>query len=213
MFTGIIEAIGTVKAARPGAAGMRLSVDLGELAKGAGPGDSVAVDGVCLTVTAIAKTVADFDVSGETLSKSTLSQLKIGNKINAELAMQATGRFGGHIVQGHVDARGKIKSIKKNGDFYNLIFSADKNIIADLVPKGSVAIDGVSLTIADIEPEAFAVAIIPATWKNTKFNLAKIGDAVNIEIDILSKMISRHLEKILPAQSGLTVNKLKEMGF
>lgn len=213
MFTGIIESICTVKTARPSRGGMLLELDLCSLAADAKLGDSIAVNGACLTITKLAGQIAGFDISSETLEKSTLSSLRSGSKVNAERAMRADGRFGGHIVQGHIDATGKIKKIEKKGDFWQFVFESPKEIQDFLIPKGSIAVDGVSLTIADIEKNNFDVAIIPATFGSTIFKNYKVGDLVNIETDIICRIVKKQLENILPTKSNLRIDKLKEMGF
>ncbi len=213
MFTGIIESICTVKAARPTKGGALLELDLGLLAEDAKLGDSIAVNGVCLTITKLLAQTVQFDVSAETLEKSTLGSLRPGNKINAERAMASDGRFGGHIVQGHVDATATIKTIEGQGDFYQLKFTADNSVLEYIVSKASVAVDGISLTVSSVGRENFAVTVIPTTWDKTILHLAKIGDKVNIETDIIAKMVKKQLEKMLNSKSSLTAVKLKELGF
>jgi riboflavin synthase len=213
MFTGIIESICTVKMAQPARGGYMLMLELGSLAQDAKPGDSIAVNGTCLTITKLSGQIAQFDLSAETIKKSALGSLLPGSKVNVEKAMQANGRFDGHIVQGHIDAVAIIKSIERQGDFYNLKFAAEPDVLDYIVPKGSVAIDGISLTLTEVDSKSFAVTVIPTTWDKTILHLAKIGDKVNIETDIIAKMIKKQLEKVLDSNSSLTVEKLKELGF
>ena len=213
MFTGIIESICTIKAARPAKGGALLEVDLGALADDAKLGDSIAVNGACLTITKLLARTAQFDVSAETLEKSTLGSLRPGSKVNTERAMASDGRFGGHIVQGHVDATATIKTIERRGDFYQLKFAADNSVLEYIVSKASVAIDGISLTVSDLDRDSFAVTVIPTTWDKTILHLAKIGDKVNIETDIIAKMVKKQMEKMLESKSSLTAAKLKELGF
>lgn len=213
MFTGIIESICMVKAARPTKGGVLLELDLGPLAEDAKLGDSIAINGACLTITRLFARTAQFDVSAETLEKSTLSSLRPGSKVNAERAMASNGRFGGHIVQGHVDGTATIKAIEKQGDFYHFSFTANDDILNCIVPKGSIAIDGISLTINMVDQQGFAVTVIPTTWDKTILNMTRIGDKVNIETDIIAKIINKQLEKLLDSNSSLTANKLKELGF
>jgi riboflavin synthase len=210
MFTGIIESVRKVVSAGRQSGGMRLEIDLGQAVKS---GESVAVNGVCLTAVSPKGNTAQFDVSGETLTKSTLGNLKTGSAVNIERAVSANDRFGGHFVQGHIDANGKVKKIERQGDFWQFVFEAPKDILDNIVPKGSIAIDGVSLTVADIENNNFAAAIIPATFENTIFKNYRVGDSVNIETDIICRIVKKQLEKILPNKSNLTVDKLKELGF
>jgi len=210
MFTGIIESVcRAVSTVRQGG-GIRLEIDLGQAVKF---GDSIAVNGVCLTVAGLKGNLAEFDVSGETLTKTVLGNLRAGALVNIERAMSANDRFGGHFVQGHIDAVGKIKKIERKGDFWQFVFESPKEILDCIISKGSIAIDGVSLTIADIEKNSFSVAIIPATFENTIFKNYKVGDSVNIETDIICRIVKKQLENILPNKSNLTVDKLKELGF
>jgi len=213
MFTGLIEAICTVKTAQAGAKAMLLTVDLGDLASDAKIGGSIAINGVCLTIAKMAGSSATFEISGETLAKSTLSRLRAGSKVNAESALKATGRFGGHFVQGHIDGTATVKSIERHGEFADIRFAAGPELLGQMVVKGSVAVDGVSLTIAAMDRDSFTVAVIPQTIKGTTLGTAKIGDLVNIETDIIVKTIKKQLENILPQGGALSVEKLKELGF
>ena len=216
MFTGIIEAKGIVKAFR-GASGGRavLTVDIGPLAEGVKPGDSIAVNGTCLTVSKLdgAGGRAEFDVSGQTLETTTIASLKPSQYVNLERAMAADGRFGGHIVQGHIDGTGKVTAIIKHGNSTKIKFSAAANLIDNMVPKCSVAVDGISLTAADVEESSFEVAVIPTTLDETTLGQVKVGDSVNIETDIIAKVVKKQVAKILSAGKGLTIDKLKDMGF
>ena len=213
MFTGLIEAVCEVRSVRATGGAMRLSVDLGKLADESKIGDSIAINGVCLTVAKLDGNLAEFDVSSETLKKSALGKLKPTSQVNTELSMKATDRFGGHIVQGHIDGVATIKAIDRQGQFANIKFAADSDLLGQMVVKGSVAVDGISLTIASMDENSFSAAIIPQTLEKTTLGTAKIGDAVNIEIDIIAKVIKKQLDKILPAEERLTVEKLKELGF
>ena len=213
MFTGIIETVGVIRQTRPNGNQMRLAIDLNRIADGTNLGDSIAVNGVCLTVCQLNGTVAEFDVSTETVRKTTLISLKTGSPVNLERAMSAQGRFGGHIVQGHVDGLGKIAAIRKQVDFAEFRFEVPKELIAQVVLKGLVAVDGVSVTVAKLDATGFEIAVIPTTLKETIWNQAKVGDAVNIETDILIKIVKKQLDKILPAKDALTIDKLREYGF
>ena len=215
MFTGLIEAVCEVKSMSSGTAsgGGSLVVDLGELARDCKLGDSIAVSGACLTVTRLDGAVATFGLSPETLAKSTLATLRPPAKVNIERAMKPTDRFGGHIVQGHVDGTGTIRSVRKVGKFADIEFAAAAELLEQMVPKGSVAIDGVSLTIAGIGPESFRVAAIPETLNRTTLGDARTGGRVNIEVDILVKIVRRQLAAIVPPQQSLTMERLKQMGF
>ena len=157
--------------------------------------------------------MATFALSPETLAKSTLATLKPSSKVNVERAMAATDRFGGHIVQGHVDGIGTVRAIKKLGEFADIEFGAPAELLDQMVPKGSVAIDGVSLTIAGLGDASFRVAAIPETLGRTTLGSARTGDKVNVEVDILVKIVRRQLENLLPKDEPLTVERLRQMGY
>lgn len=213
MFTGLIETTCPVKSVQAAGGGMHLTIDLGKLADETKIGDSIAINGVCLTVAKLQSSVVSFDASRETLARSTLGELKPASPVNVELAMKASDRFGGHIVQGHVDGVATIKAIDKHGEFADIKFAAKPELLDEMVSKGAVAVDGVSLTIANMDQTSFTVALIPETLKKTTLGLAKIGDKMNVETDIINKIIKKQLEKILPKEPQLTVEKLKELGF
>lgn len=213
MFTGLVETICTVRSIRSGAHSSVLAVDLGALAAESKTGDSVAVNGVCLTVVGIEGTIASFDVSAETLAKSTLGVLRPSSQVNIERAMRATDRFGGHFVQGHIDGTATLAAIDRHGKYADLRFAAGTELLDTMVVKGSVAVDGVSLTIADIDHNGFTIAIIPETLKRTTLSKARIGDCVNIETDIIVKTVKRQLENIVPKTEPLTAERLRQLGF
>lgn len=213
MFTGIIKTVCTLKSAYNAGGRMRLAVDLGRLADECKLGDSIAVNGVCLTIAQLRGSLAEFDVSSETLTKSTLGKLQSSSPVNTEPAMQAADRFGGHFVLGHVDGVATIKAISRQGQFANIKFAANPELLAQMVVKGSVAVDGISLTISNMDEHSFGVSIIPETLKETTLGGAKIGNMVNIETDIIIKTIKKQLEKILPQKQSLTTERLKELGF
>ena len=213
MFTGLIEAVCTVKSVRQGENTMLLSIDLGWLADDSRIGDSIAINGACLTIAKLEGGIASFELSGETLVKSTLGKLHPSSQVNIERAIKAADRFGGHFVQGHIDGTATIKAIDKHGQFADMKFAAQTELLEAMVVKGSVAVDGISLTIASIDQNSFSVALIPETLKKTTLSKIKIGDEVNIETDIIVKTIKKQLEKILPQTQSLTAEKLKELGF
>ena len=214
MFTGIIEAVGTVRSVRSAAAaGKVVGIDLGPLAQGSGAGDSIAVNGVCLTISRLSGSVADFDVSAETLAKSTIGGIQAGAVVNMERAMPADGRFGGHIVLGHVDGTARIEAIERRGDFCEMRFAAAAELLDEMVSKGSVAVDGISLTIASLDEKGFSIALIPTTLRETTLGTAKVGDIVNIETDMLIKAVRKYLSKIAGPRQDLTIEKLRECGF
>lgn len=214
MFTGIVETIGIVKAVRGGAGQMALSIDLGKAAEGVKAGESIAVNGVCLTVSRLVSgRVAEFDVSSETSAVSAMDRIRAGAKVNLERAVSADGRFGGHFVLGHVDGVASVTSIEKKGDFAEMTFATAADLLDEMVVKGSVCVDGVSLTVARMDGDGFSVSLIPTTLKETTLGQVKVGDVVNIETDIITKTVKKQLVKMLPAKETLTAERLKELGF
>lgn len=212
MFTGLIEAVCSVVSVRQTDSSICLTLDLGPLADCLHIGDSIAVNGACLTVAAIKGKTAAFDVSSETLSKSTIAKLAAGSKVNVELALRADSRLGGHFVSGHVDGTATIEKIEKKNRFAVMTFSADKELLDNIIDKGSVAVNGISLTIAESSETAFSVALIPQTLEKTTLAEAKTGDTVNIETDLIVKAVKKLLDKIIQKQD-LTVEKLQDLGF
>ncbi len=213
MFTGLIETTCQVKAIRRNAESMRLTLDLGGLAGQSVIGESIAVNGVCLTVTAIEGSLSHFDISAETLAKSTLGKLQSSSQVNIERAIKAGERFGGHFVQGHIDGTARIESIHKRSEFADIRFAAGAELLDAMVVKGSVAVDGISLTIATMDTSSFGISVIPETLKRTTLATAKTGDFVNIETDIIVKTVKKQLDRILPKSEPLTAERLKELGF
>jgi len=215
MFTGLIEAVCTVRAVNPAdsSGGGAVVVDLGALADGVKRADSIAVDGACVTVTKLEGATATFGLSRETLERSTLVALRPGSDVNIERAMQAGARFGGHMVQGHVDGIGTVKAVNTSGEYANIEFAAEKDLLDLMVAKGSVAVNGISLTIAAMAADNFTVAAIPETLTRTTLGKARIGDRVNIETDIIVKAVKKQLDNMLGRQKPLTVERLKELGF
>jgi riboflavin synthase len=151
-------------------------------------------------------------VSGETIAKSTIGNLRTGSQVNIERALKADGRFGGHFVLGHVDGIATVRKIENKGEFSDMTFAADKNLLDNMIAKGSAAVDGISLTIAELNETSFTVALIPETIKRTTLGTAKPGDKVNIETDLIVKTIKKHLEQFAPKQD-LTIEKLQNLGF
>jgi len=213
MFTGLVEAICRVTSVRRSTDAVVLVIDLGELAGDCKVGDSIAINGVCLTIAKLEGNLATFDVSSETLAKSNLAKLAIGSKVNVELAMRASDRFGGHFVQGHVDGTATIKAIDRHGEFADMKFTASPELLNQMIVKGSVAVDGISLTIASMDDSSFTVALIPETLKKTTLGSVKVGDMVNIETDIIVKVIKKQLESIFPQGQTLSIERLKQLGF
>jgi len=213
MFTGLIETICTVKSVSRAADSMVLTIDLGELADGSETGESIAINGACLTIAKLQGGLASFDVSAETLAKSTLGKLKPSSEVNVERSLSPTDRFGGHFVLGHVDGTATVKAIDKSGEFADIKFAATNELLEAMIIKGSVAVDGISLTIAALDINSFGISIIPETLKRTTLGKAKIGDYVNIETDIIVKTIKRQLDEILPKKQSLTAEKLRQLGY
>jgi len=213
MFTGLIEMLCIVKSVRHAVGSMQLTVDLGKLADETKVGDSIAINGVCLTAAQLTGSVAVFDVSPETSRKSALGKLKAGSQVNVERAIKAGDRLGGHIVTGHIDGTATITAVHKQDRFWNIKFSAPSMLLDQMVVKGSVAVDGISLTIASLDKGSFSAAIIPETLKKTTLGKTKIGDSVNIETDIIAKTVKKQLENMPGQQQKLTVERLKELGF
>ena len=215
MFTGLVETMCSVRSVsrQAGTGGSSLTIDLGEIAHECTLGDSIAINGACLTIARLEGSLASFDISPETLEKSTLGRLTSSSVVNIERAMKPSDRFGGHFVLGHVDGTATIKAIEKQSDFTYWTFTAGPELLEGMVKKGSVAVDGISLTIAHLDGTGFGVAIIPETLKRTTLNKAKIGDSVNIEIDIIVKTVKKQLDGILPKKQSLTAERLRELGF
>lgn len=193
MFTGIIEAVGKVAGLERGSESVRLSVTSGKIAEDVALGDSVSINGVCLTVTQINAPRITFDAVYETLRKSTLGDLSVGDAVNLERAVPVGGRLGGHVVQGHVDGTGRVASIRPIGNSWFVYIDAVPELMRYIVTKGSVAVNGISLTVAESEDRTFALSIIPHTWENTTLEHLRAGDAVNIETDILGKYVEKML--------------------
>lgn len=208
MFTGIIEELGKVQNIESN----KITVECDTVLEGIKLGDSIAVNGVCLTVTDFSSKSFTVDVSYETLRVTSLNNIKTGSFLNLERAMKANGRFGGHLVCGHVDGLGKIVDIKKSGNFFDIKVELDKKDSKYTVKKGSITIDGISLTIADVNENAINLAIIPHTFENTNLKFLQKGDFVNIETDITAKYIEKFLS-IGDNKSRISLEFLQEHGF
>jgi riboflavin synthase len=198
MFTGIVECIGRVEAIDSIGDLVRFRIDVGPIAEGVSLGDSIAVCGACLTVTAIEENGLSFDAIPETLERTRLGGLSIGEGVNLERAMGAGARFDGHIVQGHVDGMGHVRRYQREGDDVELHVECDRDLAAQLVDKGSVTIDGVSLTVVRVVEDGFHVALIPHTLAVTTLSDLEVGDAVNLEVDLFGKYVKQYLDRILP---------------
>ena len=213
MFTGIIEEIGTIESIRRGAHSAVLTVNAEKILSDIHLGDSIAVNGICLTATAFTKHSFTVDVMHETLNRSSLAGLTPGAPVNLERAMAANGRFGGHIVTGHVDGVGTISKVERDDNALWYTISAAPQILHCIVEKGSVTIDGISLTVAKVSDRDFAVSIIPHTAEKTILSRKKPGDPVNLETDILGKYVEKLLKPQESPKSGLTMEFLLKNGF
>ncbi len=191
MFTGIIEELGRVRRVEPRGEDARIVIEASLVTKDTHEGDSIAVNGVCLTALDVQKDSFAADVSRETLNRSTLGRLKSGTPVNLERSVTPVTRLGGHLVQGHVDARGKFLGAEAHGGSWTVGISFPPEIARYLVFKGSVAVEGISLTIAELADDHFNIAIIPKTWEVTNFSHLRPGDEVNLEADVIAKYVER----------------------
>ena len=208
MFTGIIEELGEIQAITQN----KITIKAKTVLEGTNLGDSIAVNGVCLTVTKLNNNEFDADISPETMKVTALGGLKKGNLVNLERAVQVGARLGGHIVSGHIDSKGVIENITKSGDFYNIEIKLTEESSKYVVKKGSITVDGISLTIANIQGNRIKLAIIPHTFENTNLKTLQKGEFVNIETDILSKYVEKFLST-RDNKSGISVEFLMEHGF
>jgi riboflavin synthase len=207
MFTGIIEELGKVQRITRGSKEQRLVITCKKILEDMHLGDSIAVNGVCLTVVEFNDNCFSVDVMNESFSRSSLGELRPGNVVNLERAMAANGRFGGHIVSGHIDGTGKIKSVRQDGNAVWFEISVDSKILRGIVEKGSIAIDGISLTVAAVGPDSFKVSIIPHTLKETVLGSKRVGDRVNLENDVIGK----YIRKFLGREEKCEESRLKEL--
>lgn len=217
MFTGIIEELGTVISLKRGSKSAVLTIQGKKIFEDLSLGDSVAVNGVCLTAKSISGNVFQADVMNETFHRSSLGKLKKGAQVNLERAMKANGRFGGHMVAGHVDATGEIVDIRQDDNAVWFTMKAPKSVMKYCIEKGSIALDGISLTIAEITQNTFSISMIPHTIGNTNFGFKKTGDIVNLENDMVGKYIDKLLyfeEKQQEVRnSKITMEILRNAGF
>ncbi|MFQ5911612.1 MAG: riboflavin synthase [Nitrospinota bacterium] len=214
MFTGIIEFVGMVASIQTTPEGAKLSLRAPEAAKELRTGDSVAVDGACLTKVSGSEQTFEVDVSPETLKKTTLGSVRRGDKVNLELAVRLGDRLGGHLVSGHVDAVGRVADRRPEGDSEIVTIQAPPEVMRYIVPKGSVAVDGISLTVAERGADRFRAAIIPHTAQKTTLLLKKAGDRVNLEADLIGKYVEQLLTPHSPDRGGrVTKEFLCEHGY
>jgi len=201
MFTGLVEAIGEIAEVKPTSGGFRVRLRT-SLASELANGDSLAVNGVCLTVVAADSDAVSVDVSPETVRVTSIATVTCGATVNLERPLKADSRLGGHFVQGHVDGTGTVEDLRQDGDAYWLTIAFAPALAPFIVRKGSIAVDGVSLTVAGVDDRRFDVQIIPYTWAHTNFHARKVGDPVNIECDILGKYVARAVELSGAARSA-----------
>lgn len=217
MFTGIIEEVGSIKGIKKGARSCILTISGKKVLEGTKTGDSIALNGVCLTVTTISGDSYTADVMSETMKRSSLGQLKIGAPVNLERAMSAEGRFGGHIVSGHIDGVGTVRAVEPDDNAVWYTIEADGALLRYIVEKGSIAIDGISLTVAYVDSHCFKVSVIPHTQKETNLCTKMPGSIVNLECDIIGKYVEKLMQPKEDAaeqeKTGITEAFLAEHGF
>jgi riboflavin synthase len=217
MFTGIIEELGRVRSLQPRGEGVSLEIEARAVTHGTKDGDSIAVNGVCLTALDVRADGFRADGSRETLQCSTLGSLRPNSVVNLERAVTPSTRLGGHIVQGHVDARAKFLGAEDHGGSWTIRIAYPPEVRRYLVFKGSVSVEGISLTIARLEDDCFEIAVIPKTWAATNLSHLRPGDFVNLEADIIAKYVERILSTGASTSdaspSGLTIERLAELGY
>ena len=214
MFTGLIETVGQVVRAERRADALRLAVDLGPAAEGVRPGDSINLSGACQTVAAIQGRVAEFDAVAETLARTTLDPWKPGRRVNVERSLRPGDRLGGHFVSGHVDATGRCVENRQGDGGWWLRVETPRELFPEIVPKGSIAVDGVSLTVVEADAPVFSIALIPTTLRETTLGDLKSGDRVNLETDLLAKYVRRALAAAgQPADDSRLLETLRQAGF
>ena len=216
MFTGIIEETGTVTSVTRGAKSSRVTISGDIIFSDLKLGDSVSTNGVCLTVSSLNGKTFTADIMHETLKATSLTGISNGTRVNLERAMAANGRFGGHIVSGHIDGIGTVRSVKKDDNAYIYTIATTSEILTYIVKKGSIAIDGISLTVTHVDEESFSVSIIPHTLGETILGDKSAGDVVNLEVDMLAKYVEKLLlgkDTRAQVQSGITTEFLLKNGF
>ncbi|NOT83773.1 MAG: riboflavin synthase [Methylococcaceae bacterium] len=216
MFTGIILAMGKINLIEKRGGDARLSIATGQLAMtDVALGDSIAVNGVCLTAVTLDKQSFSADVSNETLSRTTLATAQVGTAVNLELALTPSTRMGGHIVSGHVDGIGSVLAIDADGRSYRLNIKAPDNLAKYISEKGSICIDGISLTVNSVDGAVFSVNIVPHTWQQTTLGATRVGVKVNLEVDLLARYMERLMlgEAAAKSTSGVTTELLQKSGF
>lgn len=215
MFTGIVEEVGKIKKIERNTVSAKLSIEADKVLQEVKEGDSIAVNGICLTVTSFTKNSFTADVMHETMNRTTLGKLKENSPVNLERALSVMGRFGGHMVSGHIDGRGKIVGIEKDDNAVLFTIETTEKILRYIVEKGSIAINGTSLTVARVDRKNFTVSVIPHTLRVTSLGSFQKGDEVNLENDIVGKYIEKLLGLSCPEkkESTLTMDFLIKNGF
>jgi len=214
MFTGIIEEIGKIEKITPIAGGITIKIKAEKILEDVAVNDSICIDGVCLTVTKKDNETFWADAVGATLEKTTFIKIKADTSVNLERSVKLSDRLGGHLVQGHVNGVGTITEITKLGENYLLKIFIPDELDKYLIKEGSIAINGISLTIADLKSNEIPISIIPHTWQNTNLKDKKVNDKVNVEIDILAKYVEKLLTKVNNSSNkNITENWLKEIGY
>lgn len=215
MFTGIIEETGVIRDIRRHSLSASLTVTCKKILEDIHIGDSIAVNGICLTVTSFSESDFTVDVMPETIKKTSLQTLSNQSLVNLERAMSANGRFGGHIVSGHIDGVGTLKSVEENEIAVICTIEAPSEIIDGMIPKGSVALDGISLTVVDVRKTEFTVSLIPHTRSVTNMKDKKIGEPINIETDVIGKFVKKYISQTISNQteSNISMDFLAEKGF
>lgn len=219
MFTGIVEEIGTIKGIKKGEKSCKLTICGDVVTSDAKLGDSIAVNGVCLTVTSISGNVFTADVMAESMRRTSFSELKVGDKVNLERAMAANGRFGGHIVSGHIDGTGTVAKLEREDNAVWVTINTSSNILRYIIEKGSIAIDGISLTVAYVDDVCFKVSVIPHTADETTLLKKSAGSLVNLENDLVGKYIEHLMhfdvqdKQDSKQTSGMDMGFLAEHGF
>lgn len=213
MFTGLIEEVGAVRSLSHSGTGAEISIQATVVLEGARIGDSIACNGCCLTVTRLGAGIFTAHAGTETLARTTVGQWRSGDRVNLERALSVGSRLGGHFVQGHVDGVGAVLSVTPEGETTRWRFEMPRHLAPFMVEKGSIAIDGISLTLTAVNDAAFEVAIIPHTLAHTTLGTARPGDRVNLEVDILAKYVRRMLTSMGQESGGITEDFLREQGF
>ena len=214
MFTGIIEELGSIVGYKAHTKGALIRIGASVVTADTAEGDSISVNGVCLTALNVSPDSFEADVSQETLDRSSLGALKTGSDVNLERALTMSSRLGGHIVQGHVDGTGKFAGANREGEFWTVRVSFPEELGRYMVHKGSICVDGISLTIAALRTDSIEIAVIPKTWEMTNLSRLEKGNSVNLEVDVIAKYVERIMTyREAGVDEGITVEQLKKLGI